>query len=152
MSEACPSPQIRLLSMTHINEMNSKTIDGTLDEQIGSWWLVETDIGLAYATVVDWRRAYGRIDWVVRSYGDLVAAGTIGGSRFITKEEPPLKRSDRSSKKIDLQSVDRGAVHHRDVNTINPEHRKLRRADDPIAQALASEAQPPKKRRRRRHG
>lgn len=131
--------------MLHIPDTSASDNNEQLDELIGTWWLINTDVGHTYAVVKDWRRAFNRIDYIVTTFGDTADSNPIQPLRFIRLETPPLANL-KAGPKVDLDTVDVGTKQHTvEQMRPNPKHRRLRKADDPMAQALAAEAPPKRK-------
>ena len=106
------------------------------------WWVLETDMGQSYAVILDWRRAYGRINWKVQLWGDAAEGGWANGTRFIRAEDPPLT-SDlilRATSKPQKQQRKRKKRARRKISmTQHLEEVKERDSEDPYVQQLAED-------------
>ena len=81
------------VEQAHISTITASTPDGWTQAYVGQWWIVNTDIGHTYAKIVDWRKAYGRVNWIIVLIGD-TAPHPVASTRFVRRETPPLVNPD----------------------------------------------------------
>ena len=127
----------------HMSEMTAQTDATILDAQRGNWWLIDVGPGRTYGLIIDWKRAYGRVDWIVRLYGDDADSTPLRPHRFIRQEDPP-GHVTQERRRIELPTQKRADDHWQQ----HENHSELRNQNDPMAHALRQE--PERKRRRRR--
>lgn len=125
----------------HPKDTDSKTDENILDTFIGTWWIIETDMGHTYGEVIQWRRAYGRVDYTVRLIGDAASSKWISPKRMIRSTEHPMYElgmlNPPPKPRISKQ------VRRKRKNTTLPNGKlyELRNPDDHVSRMLAHDAQ-----------
>ena len=134
----------------YINKLDGKTPTVILDAWLHTWHLIETDIGLVHAKTIEWKRAYGRVDWLVQTLGDEhPSTKFINATRFHAKDDPPIRAKPGNQKGRRERTLQPTPQHD---HAGNPEIQQLRNPNDPIATDLAraSNSYPRKRKRKRR--
>ncbi len=124
-----------------IGDLTGSDDAAIMDAYLQTSWLVETDLGRTYCKIIDWKKAFGRVDWQVELIGDSSASPWINGVRFVEQKDPPFpkNRSTKAEPKLEMKTEPRKRKPSTRHLEFNADHDQVRNADDPMSHLLAEE-------------